>query len=212
MSTTNFLGVRCTKSGRYEAFATVNSQRLYFGTFDTPEEAAMARDAGVLQHCDPPVRGTIELNYPTHRMLWLVGGACNVQIPAELAKTFHKRLTVTDGGCWECKSGHIYINKKGYTPRNISWAIEYGVMLNEGPFSKCGNNKCVNPEHLFNPTVDHHALQKHETHKSKAISAKLSKLTKLQRQAIKDSNKSLSTLAKKYGVSRTTISNVRSGK
>jgi hypothetical protein len=46
-NTTGYRGVRLTKEGRYCAYTYHQKKQIRFGTFNTAEEAARARDAGM---------------------------------------------------------------------------------------------------------------------------------------------------------------------
>ena len=112
----------------------------------------------------------------------------------------------------------ININNKQERLHRIVW-LSAGRTIPKGKIlvHKCGNPKCINIDHL--KVVDRKdniaamkAAQPTERPDIKGEKKLQAKLTEQQARIIKYSLESHRSLAKKYGVSTTTISNIKKGK
>ena len=122
--------------------------------------------------------------------------------------------------CWEWTGqtqggyGRFKIGKSRYNANRISYAIAYGCT----PADKfvchiCDNPLCVRPDHLFLGTATENALdrmQKNRTAKGSDAGGAILK----ENQVIKilKDTRFQSVIAKEYGVSKSTIGKIKSGK
>lgn len=133
---------------------------------------------------------------------------------------FFKRFKIRADGCWQWtsradKDGYGILSVKDQNIRAHRFSYEHHI----GPIPEgmvvchhCDNPGCVNPEHLFCGTVKDNAqdaLQK-QRHYVGSKNGR-SKLFDADVQDIKDSNLSGPTLAKRYGVTRSTINKIKRG-
>ena len=131
---------------------------------------------------------------------------------------------VTNNGCWVCTSHKK--NKRGY----------YNMMIKGQPMllhrfiyeelfgfigkdlvvrHKCDNPSCINPEHLEIGTQKDNMRDRQLRGRTAITSGEKSgkaKLTWEQVRAIRRDNKSLSQIAKQYGVHKSTIAGIKQGK
>lgn len=120
-------------------------------------------------------------------------------------------------GCPNSKGyGRFGLNGKVYKAHRISYLIHYGKLSQEmDVLHRCDVRRCVNPEHLFEGTVQDNAADR----SYKGRTAKLMyednpnhkltvKAVKSIRQQCKDGRESQKVLARYYGVSEATISYV----
>jgi hypothetical protein len=127
----------------------------------------------------------------------------------------------TESGCWEWTGarlhfGHGRIRCDGKMWRTHRLAYDEWV----GPIPdgldvlhKCDNPPCFNPDHLFVGTrsdnrFDCLAKNRH----AKGTSVHLAKLDEDAVSVIRNTKRQTNALAERFGVSRTTIQRVRSGK
>jgi hypothetical protein len=69
-----------------------------------------------------------------------------------VALRFHRGYKVNETTeCWDwIKNGGLDIDNKRYNPPRASWLIHYGAIPERKfVFRYCGNDKCVNPKHLY---------------------------------------------------------------
>jgi hypothetical protein len=107
-----------------------------------------------------------------------------------------------------------YGNFRGQAAQRVAWKLKYGS-IPEGLFvcHRCDNPACVNTEHLFigsqqenfQDAVNKGRIGLGESHMHH-------KLTEESVREIKNSALGSRQLARKYGVARTTIGNIRKGK
>lgn len=131
-----------------------------------------------------------------------------------------KHEPVTEAGCWIWTASCL---PKGYgwfydggTVLAHRWAYEYfiGPVPNEMCVChKCDNPACVNPDHLFLGTqADNVADQVQKNRQVFGERNGNGKLTDEQVRAIRRSNGSQSEIAERFGIDRSLVSLIRSGK
>lgn len=125
--------------------------------------------------------------------------------------------------CWEwvgakCKQGYGQFSLKGRTQK--AHRVSYGLWCHQLPPSsqvlhRCDNPSCVNPGHLFLGTNDDNVADKMEKGRHACPRGQghaLAKLTEPNVLAIRQSEESGQATAARFGVSTTTISQIRTRK
>lgn len=129
-------------------------------------------------------------------------------------------------GCWlwerACQSrgyGQITLNGKVVLAHRASFEAFYDIDLDRGlkVCHRCDNPICVNPEHLFVGTQTDNMRDcankgRIKTPKRFGASHPAARLTEKQAKAIKSDRRSCRAVAAAYGVSRTAVSQIRTGK
>ena len=150
-----------------------------------------------------------------------------LEITQNLLHRFWKKVEKTDG-CWEwsgCKArgyGKMSVYGFGFaaeTATRISWRIHFG-RIPEGKWilHKCDNPPCVRPDHLFigdaQTNVDDMITKgrNRATNRVFGESNHLSVLTESKVLEILKTKPGTRGLAKKFGVHRDTVWNIRTGK
>lgn len=137
-----------------------------------------------------------------------------------IKERFFEKVLKLDSGCHEwqgsmAKTGYGNFHKDGkthYTHR-IAWEIEHGSEPSDYVLHKCDNRKCVNPDHLFigsfYDNMDDMMAKGRQAHGEKNYHAKL---TKEQVLKIRQEVGLQQEIAEKYGVTRSLVSMIRSGR
>lgn len=138
-----------------------------------------------------------------------------------LRERFFRYVRVKDG-CWDWlgykdANGYGRINNRGIPmlASRLSYMLHYGDVT-EGRVvcHKCDNPSCVNPEHLFIGTQADNVRDMHD--KGRARKRGLSgeahhgaKITEATVREIRSRSEATALLAPEYGLSRTTIDDIR---
>lgn len=130
-------------------------------------------------------------------------------------------IKVSPDGCWECIS-HAH-DQDGYTL--FRWnghrtMIYFFYERYKGPVMKgqcichhCDNRGCVNPEHLFLGTNQENTADRHKKNRSaKGERVGTAILSEQQVEEIINSTETGVALARRFGVSTSAISCIRTGK
>jgi hypothetical protein len=138
-----------------------------------------------------------------------------------------KERTIEDGDCWEwtgyCENGTPSVYHKGkITAVRRVFLDLLGSKVKEGYyFAKCGNKLCVNPEHTgYNDPKQHMKKAAKNAVKSPTRRLKIqihkratvAKLTQEMADEIRYSEGSSRVIAAKYGVNRSVVCRIRTGK
>lgn len=134
---------------------------------------------------------------------------------------FKEKFQVVESGCHEWMGslmpngyGQIHLNGKTAYAHRVSYEIAKGPIPG-GMFvlHSCDNRKCVNPDHLFVGTFDDNMAdmvgKERQAHGEKNGHAKL---TVEQVHEIRSAIGTQQEIAKRYGVTRSLVSMIRSGR
>lgn len=134
-----------------------------------------------------------------------------------LVERFNEKFRVTPG-CWIWTAslgnkgyGHFWDGKKPTPAHRASYQIHFGEIV-DGLFvlHRCDNRLCVNPDHLFLGTVqDNTADMVEKDRQAKGSRVGASKLTEGQIDAIRSDRRSQRKIGAEYGVSHTTIGQIK---
>ena len=140
-----------------------------------------------------------------------------------LKYTLFNRTRLAENGCWEWvgysgSGGYGMIGRDGKNVR--AHRVSYEAYKGEIPKGMvvrhtCDNPACINPDHLLLGTQKDNAADRTARgrgHKLKGSSVGTAKLTEAQALEIKSSTLSLAELSEKYGVDKSNIWAIRSGK
>jgi len=125
------------------------------------------------------------------------------------------RIINEESGCWEIlrdnRYGRIMINSKQKAAHRVSYELFNKCTLKEGEkvLHKCDNKYCIRPEHLFKGTIKDNTIDmmKKGRHPiQKLIPKKVEEI-----RGLLNENKTIVSIARLYGVSRTAIHSIKSG-
>jgi hypothetical protein len=135
------------------------------------------------------------------------------------------KYVVRSEGCWAWRSsrdpnGYGRMNIKNYPElaHRVSWLVHYGAIPHgKHVLHKCDNPSCVNPEHLYvgdhqDNMRDKMLSGRHRYVHHQGSAHGMAKLTEDEVRTIRTSPEQGTVLAKRYGVTRTTIYDIRSRK
>ena len=109
--------------------------------------------------------------------------------------------------------GQFHLNGKTAYAHRVAFEIHNGYATDEFVLHQCDNRKCVNPEHLFvgsfYDNMDDMVSKQRQAHGERNSRHKLKAAEVV---AIRKEVGTHEKIAAKYGVSRTTVSMIRSGK
>lgn len=147
------------------------------------------------------------------------GHAKTFNAGSPLDRLYKNSIPEPNSGCWlwllsvdHHGYGQININGKYERANRLSWRVFYGAIpAGLLVLHKCDMPCCVNPEHLFLGTDldnnrDMHKKKRHVQFSGEKLPQ--SKLTEASVREIRASTADTMTLARKYGVSRSTIRSV----
>lgn len=140
-----------------------------------------------------------------------------------LKYTLFNRTRLAENGCWEwvggmASGGYGAISRNGKMVRAHRISYEaYKGSIPKGMVVRhmCDNPACINPDHLILGTQKDNAADRSARgrgHKLKGAAIGTAKLTEAQALEIKSSTLSLTELSEKYGVDKSNIWSIRSGK
>jgi len=130
---------------------------------------------------------------------------------------------VTESGCWIWTGslssrgyGTIKHKYKTKSAHRVSYELHHGE-IQEGKVvcHKCDNPSCVNPSHLYAGTLSDNArdkVKRNRCNPTRGTKNPRAKLNNEQVLTIFRSKENGSILADAYGVSRTTVSEIKSGR
>ena len=132
-----------------------------------------------------------------------------------LPESFLSRVVRAEGGCWLWAGGRNGADSAGayyddfgrqwrahrYAYRHVVGPIEPGMVITHS----CGNSACVNPNHLVKETLAE--AMKKRTGRTNVKPAQARQIRKLGADGVPQL-----ALAKRFGVSQTTISNIIRGR
>lgn len=134
---------------------------------------------------------------------------------------FHQRYKVMDSGCWEWQGakdrggyGILPYARRSYRAHKVALELD-GRPPKPGQYAchKCNNPSCVRPSHLYPGTpTENMADAKANGTVRMGEEVHFAKLTERDITAIRASTLSHELIAKSFGVSRSCISMVKSGK
>lgn len=141
--------------------------------------------------------------------------------PDAESRFWEKIVPVTESGCWiwtgaTSHSGHGQFYWKGKLSRShrVSWEIRFGAIPGDASvLHKCDVPCCVNPEHLFLGSQADNMRDMREKGRSCAGEVNShSKLTKEDVIHIRESAFGGAQMAATFGVSHSTICDIRAGR
>lgn len=154
-----------------------------------------------------------------------VGGHYNAgrmirKSPEEYLQMFFSKIDIQEANqCWEWKAflmkngyGQINLRNKCFTAHRISFFLENGFFPPHDTCHSCDNRKCVNPNHLRAGTRSEN-MQDCLRRGRMVLPAIKRKLSEQQVREIRilsgPNQESASSMARRYGVSKDTIINIR---
>lgn len=163
-----------------------------------------------------------------HYMKWKKYGDPSVVKQAQIhGKTLTERLeqyTKKTSECWlwvgnQDPNGYGRLNVRGkpMLAHRLWWASANGDPGKMHVLHKCDNPQCVKPEHLFLGTQTDNLKDMHNKKRGRqghmfGEDHGMAKLTEQQVREIRHSRDTVTALSKAYFVSKTNISDIRSGK
>ena len=115
---------------------------------------------------------------------------------------------------YRCPDGYGHMSWAGRRSRahRISWEIANGAVADGmHVLHRCDNPACVNPAHLFLGSNADNVADR-EQKKRGVVQRKTHKLNEASARAIRSSMEPTRVLAERYGVHRTMVQGIRSGK
>ena len=145
-----------------------------------------------------------------------------------MSDRIYRNSLTTENGCWEWTGstrhgyGRITVGSRRDGPRaymsthRYSWEVHYGE-IPAGMYvcHKCDNRRCVNPDHLFLGTAKDNAADRESKGRNNHVVGErigTSKLKVGDINVIRNSSLPSRVIASEYGVNKSTILDVRSGR
>lgn len=145
------------------------------------------------------------------------------QTPEELAKNFWSKVVTQENSCWEfagCTDNYGYgrltvPSHKGALAHRYAWFLTHGYWPELCVLHKCDNPPCCNPKHLFLGTKQDNApdsIKKGRWNAPKGEAHHRAKLSEKDVLQIRKDNRFQRILVVEYGISHTSINNIRQRK
>jgi hypothetical protein len=138
-----------------------------------------------------------------------------------ISERFAEKVVKAESGCHEwigCLMpngyGQVHLNGKTAYAHRVAYELTNGP-IQDGLFvmHSCDNRKCVNPDHLSLGTCDNNMSDMvNTTRQAAGMKNSHAKLTDEQVRQIRIESGNHSATARRYGVSQTTISEIRARK
>lgn len=140
---------------------------------------------------------------------------------------FFKRIEVKESGCWEWTGGRFEVgygmfslkrgHRKTFAAHRVSWCMRSNRDIPKGMLicHTCDNRICVNPEHLYLGTYadnNRDTLARNRGNRKEGESCSWAKVSSEGVLDILTSKEKQSVLARKYGVSQSQISSIKTGR
>ena len=138
-----------------------------------------------------------------------------------LQERFWSKVNITNLlDCWEwtaskdsCGYGTFIYNKKFISSNRMAYILVYGnIPINMHVLHKCDNPTCCNPAHLFLGTHQDNMIDRNRKGRCAKIQSELTHLSKLKKSQvmeIRNSNDTVTNLARRFGVTYSTIWKVK---
>ena len=140
---------------------------------------------------------------------------------------FFKQIEVKEIGCWEWTGGRfetgygmfslIRGRRKTFAAHRIAWCMRSGRDIPEGMLicHTCDNRICANPAHLYLGTYadnNRDTIARNRGNRKEGDSCSWAKVSSAGVLDILTSKEKQVTLARKYGVTQSQISSIKSGR
>lgn len=157
--------------------------------------------------------GWTKRRFCSHRCAMLYANAHRHEDLAPEVLIRQRSIVDAQTGCWNWRKskarGRVKVNGKAMLAARLAYQTFVGPLA-EGLHvcHRCDNPACVNPQHLFLGTQAENMADMRQKRRNGWNNVKL---TESDVEAIRASTDSNGALARRYGVVRTTISNIRNG-
>lgn len=133
---------------------------------------------------------------------------------------FFAKVVKHPGGCWiftagEGVYGRFSVNGRSLGAHRVSWYLHTGAWPTLNVCHACDTPRCVYPAHLFVGSHDDNMRDMAEKGRAVAPRGEASHLTRLSEvdvMAIYQSAEAQRVIAARYGVSRTAVSAIKTGR
>lgn len=140
---------------------------------------------------------------------------------------FFSRIEVKESGCWEWTGSRFEVgygmfslkrgHRRTFAAHRVSWCMRSGMDIPKGMLicHTCDNRICVNPAHLYLGTYADNNRDTISRNRGNRRSGDSCSWTKISLDGVRDiltSKEKQVSLARKYGVSQSHISYIKSGR